>query len=91
MTRHIFALLALLSGLAAISHPVHAQLAEASAACDASVEAQAHAEQVADHRAVKVASEAASQREAKQAEETVGPLPEVLRLPVMMGVDRAYE
>lgn len=91
MTRHIFAFLALLSGLAAISYPVHAHLAETSAACDASVEAGADAAETADHVGVKTASDAKAKRDARQSDEPLAPLPDVLPLPVLMGVDRAYE
>lgn len=91
MTRHIFALLALLSGLAAISYPVHAHLAEASAECDAGVEARADTPEKADHVGVKAASEKADQREAREPEKAKTRVPESLRLPVLMGIDRAYE
>ncbi len=91
MTRHIFAFLALLSGLAAISHPVHAHLAEASAACDASVDVQGGAAVTADHGGIKSASEEQTKRDARQPEVAPAHLPELLPLPVLMGVDRAYE
>lgn len=91
MTRHLFAFLALLSGLAAISHPVHAHLAEASAACDAGVEAGVESAAQADHVEVKAASEKADQREAKQPAQRHPPLPQALGGPVLMGIERAYE
>ncbi|MEL7196919.1 MAG: hypothetical protein AAGL10_01260 [Pseudomonadota bacterium] len=91
MTRHIFAFLALLSGLAAIDQPVHAHLAEASAACDAGTEASADQAGGADHTGVKTASDKAAKRKAKKADVAPAPLPAFLRLPVLMGIERAYE
>lgn len=91
MTRHLFAFLALLSGLAAISQPVHAHLAEASAACDAGVEVSAESASAADHVEVKSASDKAAQRKAKQPQKRLAPSPASLRLPVLMGIERAYE
>ncbi|MEL7190272.1 MAG: hypothetical protein AAGK17_12020 [Pseudomonadota bacterium] len=91
MTRHIFAFLALLSGLAAINQPVHAHLAETAAACDAAFEVDANAAGQTDYSGIKEASEKAARREAKQPETGFGPLPAVPRLPVLMGIERAYE
>jgi hypothetical protein len=91
MTRHFFALLALLTGLAAFGSPAQASLAEALA-CDASIAAS-----TADEAARSEASRAERQPgnvHASRAVEPVAPIPPAparLRLPVLMGIERAYE
>lgn len=91
MTRHLFALLALLTGLAAFGSPAQASLAEALA-CDASIAAS-----TADEAARSEASHGESQPgnvHASCAVEPVVPVSSVparLRLPVLMGIERAYE
>ncbi|MEM6267265.1 MAG: hypothetical protein AAF707_07045 [Pseudomonadota bacterium] len=90
VTRHLFAFLALLSGLAVLSHPVHAHLTE-GARCDTSMEASAQAMADADHAPGLEASETTSKRELREPAENTAPLPDALRLPVLMGVERAYE
>jgi len=91
MTRHILALLALLSGLAAFGGQAQASLAEALA-CNASIAASAGED--------GAASENASPRAAPEATGTIraheGPArrpaaPQPLRLPVLMGIERAHE
>jgi hypothetical protein len=91
MTRHFFALLALLTGLAAFGAPAQASLAEALA-CDASIAAsacddtarsdQGHAERLPASRVAACAGEPAPR---------VPAAPASLRLPVLMGIERAYE
>jgi hypothetical protein len=91
MTRHIFALLALLTGLAAFGSPAQASLAEVLA-CDASIAAsasddaarsdQGHGEGLPASRVAACAGEPAPR---------VPAAPASLRLPVLMGIERAYE
>jgi hypothetical protein len=91
MTRHFFALLALLTGLAALGSPAQASLAEALA-CDSSIAAAAgdsaqHAETVAV-QPVPATIHASRAVEAPVARPVQ---PEALRLPVLMGIERAFE
>jgi hypothetical protein len=91
MTRHIFALLALLTGLAAIGSPAQASLAEALS-CDASIAACA-GDEGNRSEAARAESLPANVRASRAGE----PLPSApatagsLRLPVLMGIERAYE
>jgi hypothetical protein len=91
MTRHFFALLALLTGLAALSSPAHASLAEALA-CSSSIAAAA-GDEVAGSESVAVQPVPASLRatRALAAPEARPAAPQALRLPVLMGIERAYE
>ena len=91
MTRHLFALLALLSGLAALSGPAAASFAHATTSCDASVSASADEARGAQQAQVRTPlSKVPSAEEAKPAERRVT-VPQSLGGPVLMGVDRAYE
>lgn len=91
MTRHIFALLALLTGLAAIGSPAQASLAEALS-CDASIAANA-TDEGARGEVVRVESLRADPRANLGAKPALPaePAPTALRLPVLMGIERAYE
>jgi hypothetical protein len=91
MTRHILALLALLTGLAAFGSPAQASLAE-SLACGASI-AAAVGDEVAGHESVAVQAVPATPHESREVEapESRPAQPVVLRLPVLMGVERAIE
>ncbi|MFL0671940.1 MAG: hypothetical protein ACJLS3_11125 [Erythrobacter sp.] len=91
MTRHFFALLALLTGLAAFGAPAHASLAEAFA-CDASIAASAP-DDTARSEAGHAESLPANARNSRVDEpEALAPVvPASLRLPVLMGIERAYE
>jgi hypothetical protein len=91
MTRHFFALLALITGLAAFGSPAQASLAEALA-CDASITAFAP-DDTARSEAGHAEGAPATVR-ASSAAEPVAPAPARparLRLPVLMGIERAYE
>ena len=90
MTRHFLALLALLSGLAALSGPAHAS-ASPLAACNigAMAEAGEHRANLPAKRADAGDKAARRSRETRQARRA--PLPRGLRLPVLMGVERALE
>ena len=90
MTRHIFAFLALLSGLAALNAPAHASLVDAMA-CDTSVSASANDDGAAEQIPANAPPSSASQSTAAEAPVRVMPLPTALRLPVLMGIERAYE
>jgi hypothetical protein len=91
MTRHFFALLALLTGLAALGSPAQASLAEALA-CNSSIavaagDDSARVESVAVQAvpATIHASRAVELPKARPAR------PQALRLPVLMGIERAFE
>lgn len=92
MTRHFFALLALLTGLAALGSPAQASLTEALA-CDSSIAAATDADnsqksEIVAAQPVPVTIHASSAVEQPLA----APVPpEALRLPVLMGIDRAHE
>jgi len=94
MTRHFFALLALLTGLAAFGSPAQASLAEALA-CDASIAASTADEAARSdtgHFALgeSLSANARAARASKPAP-SVQAAPASLRLPVLMGIERAYE
>lgn len=90
MTRHFFALLALITGLAALGSPAAASLAEALT-CDASVAAAAGED--GSGETVPVGPPAATSRVSRstQAPECRPAVPAGLRLPVLMGIERAFE
>lgn len=91
MTRHFFALLALLTGLAALGSPAQASLAEALA-CDSSIAATTGDN--AQHNETVAAQPVPATIHATRAVEApaaVPARPEALRLPVLMGIERAYE
>lgn len=91
MTRHILALLALLTGLAALGSPAQASLAEALA-CDSSITAAAGQETSgSESAAVQAAPTTLKQSREVEAPERRTAAPAVLRLPVLMGIERAYE
>ena len=91
MTRHFFALLALLTGLAAFGSPAQASLAEALA-CDSSIAAAVGDEASgSEGAAVQPAPTTLSATRAVAAPERRSATPEALRLPVLMGIERAYE
>jgi len=90
MTRHFLALIALLSGLAALSGPAHASAHQLSAcnvgaAAEAS-EMRAHVPAQAADSGVKTARRC---RETRRIALPLGGCE--LRLPVLMGVERALE
>lgn len=90
MTRHFFAFLALLSGLAALSGPAHASSVD-PLACAASLAECEGAERAGEQVAVNPLRGKLSQGLAVRAS---APLPLAdtgLRPPVLMGIDRAYE
>jgi hypothetical protein len=91
MTRHILAFLALLSGLAAFGSPAQASLAEALA-CGSSIAAAA-GDEVAGGEHVAVQTVPATVQESREIEapESRPAAPASLRLPVLMGIERAYE
>lgn len=91
MTRHILAFLALLSGLAALGSPAQASLAEALA-CSASIAAAAGEEATgSESAAVQPAPATLKQSREVEAPESRPAPPASLRLPVLMGIERAYE
>jgi hypothetical protein len=91
MTRHFFALLALLTGLAALGSPAQASLAEALE-CDSSIAAAA-GDETSGSESVTVQAVPASLKATRKVEapERRPTPPRVLRLPVLMGIERAYE
>jgi len=91
MTRHLLAFVALISGLAALNSPAHASLVHAlsndvGVSADAS-QSSSKAECPCKTDPTKPAT-ACRDKAAKPAART---LPRALRLPVLMGVERAYE
>lgn len=91
MTRHILALLALLSGLAAFGSPAQASLVEALA-CGSSIAAAAGDEAApCESVAVQLAPATISATRAIEEPRHAPAKPESLRLPVLMGIERAYE
>jgi hypothetical protein len=91
MTRHFFALLALLTGLAALGSPAQASLAEALA-CNSSLAAAA-GEETAGSESVAAQAAPATLRATREvaAPERRPAVPEALRLPVLMGIERAHK
>jgi len=91
MTRHFFALLALLTGLAALGSPAQASLVEALA-CDSSIAAAAGEDASgSESAAVQAAPATLGATRAVAAPERRPARPAALRLPVLMGIERAYE
>lgn len=91
MTRHILAFLALLTGLAALGSPAQASLAEALA-CDSSIAAAAGEESSGGESvAVQPAPTTLKQTRKVEAPASRPAAPASLRLPVLMGIERAYE
>jgi hypothetical protein len=91
MTRHFFALLALLTGLAALGSPAQASLAEALA-CNSSIAAAA-GEETSGSESVAAQPAPATLRATREvaAPERRPATPEALRLPVLMGIERAHK
>lgn len=91
MTRHFFALLALLTGLAAIGSPAQASLAEALA-CNSSIAAAA-GEETSGSESLAAQPAPATLRATREvaSPERRPATPEALRLPVLMGIERAHK
>jgi hypothetical protein len=91
MTRHFFALLALLTGLAALGSPAQASLAEALA-CNSSIAAAAGEETSGSESVAAQPAPAtlSATREVAKPERRPA-VPEALRLPVLMGIERAHK
>lgn len=91
MTRRLLAFLALLTGLAALGSPAQASLVEALA-CGSSIAAAADdAAHSSESVAIQPAPATISASRAVEAPRAVPVMPERLRLPVLMGIERAYE
>ncbi|RNJ61678.1 MAG: hypothetical protein EDM03_14965 [Porphyrobacter sp. IPPAS B-1204] len=91
MTRHFLAFLALLSGLAAFGSPAQASLVDAFA-CGSSIAAAAGNEAaVAEHVAVQAVPATVQESRQIEAPASRPATPQSLRLPVLMGIERAYE
>lgn len=90
MTRHVFAFLALLSGLAALNAPAHASMVDAMA-CDTSVSASANDDTSAEQIPANAPPSSAKTSTATDAPLNRATRPLSLRLPVLMGIERAYE
>lgn len=91
MTRRFLAFLALLTGLVALGGPANASLVEALA-CGSSI-AAALGDETTSGENVAVQSVPATVQESREIEapESRPASPGVLRLPVLMGIERAYE
>jgi len=94
MTRHFFAFLALLTGLAAFGAPAQASLAEVLA-CDASIAASAPDDAARSEQGhFALAESLPANPRAAGASKPAASIPAAaasLRLPVLMGIERAYE
>ena len=91
MTRRFLALLALLTGLVALGGTAQASLAEALA-CSASVAAASGDERVASESvAAQPAPATISATRAAECECPPPAVPDTLRLPVLMGIERSFE
>lgn len=91
MTRRFLAFLALLTGLVAFGGTAQASLAEALA-CGSSI-AAVPGEEAADGESIAVQSVPATVHESRdiEAPARTPAVPHALRLPVLMGIERAYE
>jgi hypothetical protein len=91
MTRRFLAFLALLTGLVALGGPANASLAEALA-CDSSIAAAVGDEASgSESPAVQPVPATLQETRAVAAPERRPAMPAALRLPVLMGIERAYE
>jgi hypothetical protein len=91
MTRRFLALLALLTGLVALGGTAQASLAEALA-CSSSIAAASGDERSASESvAAQPAPATIIATRAAEAECPAPPVPDTLRLPVLMGIERAFE
>lgn len=91
MTRRLLAFLALLTGLVALGGPAQASLAEALA-CGSSISAAA-GDETATGESIAAQSVPSTLHESREVEapESRPATPSSLRLPVLMGIERAYE
>lgn len=95
MTRRFLALLALFTGLVAFGGSAQASaamsLAEAMA-CSSSIAAASGDERAgAEHVAVQPVPTTITETRAAEVPRAALPVPAALRLPVLMGIERAYE
>lgn len=91
MTRRFLAFLALLTGLVAFGGPANASLAEALA-CGSSIAASTGGEtQGGEHVAVQPVPATVHESREIEAPASSPAAPEDLRLPVLMGIERAFE
>ena len=90
MTRHIFALLALLSGLAAISSPAHASVSQALS-CNVGITAEVGEDKAGTPAELREATKKQQKRCPAIKTPKALPLPTTLRRPVLMGIERAFE
>ncbi|ANK13397.1 hypothetical protein [Erythrobacter neustonensis] len=91
MTRRFLAFLALLTGLVAFGGPANASLAEALA-CGSSIAAASGDEaQGCEHVAIQPVPATVHESREIEAPERRAPRPDALRLPVLMGIERAFE
>ncbi|GAB4475361.1 hypothetical protein [Erythrobacter tepidarius] len=95
MTRHFFALLALLTGLVAVASPAQASLGSSLAealACNASIAAATDDEASGSESVSGQPAPCTLQATRALAAPESRPAPPAwLRLPVLMGIERAYE
>lgn len=91
MTRHLLALLALLTGLAAFGSPAQASMAEALA-CNSSITAAAGQDAASgESAAMQLAPATLQETRQVEAPERRPATPRAQRLPVLMGIERAFE
>ncbi len=91
MTRKLFALLALLSGLAALSAPANASFSTPASSVDASQSASNDCgAETREYRAKRLAKSKARSNDTRSQRNAVS-APRSLRAPLVMGVERAHE
>ncbi len=90
MTRHILAILALLSGLAALSGPAHASVLHA-APCDVGVSTGTSEEKAGTPAELRETEKKRDVRCRKLKAPKRILLPQSKRVPVAMGIERAFE
>lgn len=91
MTRRFLAFLALITGLVALGGPANASLVEALA-CGSSIAASAGDEvQGGEHVAIQSVPATLHESREIEAPQSRPATPDALRLPVLMGIERAYE
>lgn len=91
MTRRFFAFLALISGLVALSGAATASYAHSTSECSASVSATAQSGSANQSVAARLEPGKRATREEDRQSEALSQPPRALRMPVLMGIERAYE
>ena len=91
MIRKLFAFLALLTGLVALSGTASVSFAQSSSPCNTGVSASAECPDAGEQAKTKVRSGKPARGPDSAKPQRKVPTPPSLRMPVLMGIDRAYE